>query len=76
MEETLTAIKVVASFSKEDREIDKFVQCSRQTCNVAKKQSETYALMVGLMKFSIFLFYAYALFIGSIFIARGFQNGN
>lgn len=28
------------------------------------------------MKFSIFLFYAYALFIGSMFIERGFMNGN
>lgn len=37
VEETLTAIKVVASFSKEDREIDKFVTCSQQTSLVAKK---------------------------------------
>lgn len=29
VEETLTAIKVVASFSKEDREIEKFIACSK-----------------------------------------------
>jgi hypothetical protein len=35
---------------------------------VSKQASATMALMVGLMKFSIFFFYTYALLIGSFFI--------
>jgi hypothetical protein len=32
------------------------------------------AIMVGLMKFSIFAFYAYALYVGSWFIELGIAN--
>ena len=38
------------------------------------KQSETYALMVGLMKFSIFFFYTYSLYVGSWFIQNRVPN--
>lgn len=67
-EETLTAIKVVCSFTREDREMRKFARHSRETMEVGKNASATMALMVGLMKFSIFFFYSYALFVGSFFI--------
>mgnify|MGYP000924356390 CR=1 FL=1 len=40
------------------------------------KQSETYALMVGLMKFTIFFFYSYALYVGSWFIENEVPNGD
>ena len=67
-EETLTAIKVVCSFTREDREMRKFARHSRETMEVGKNASATMALMVGLMKFCIFFFYSYALFVGSFFI--------
>ena len=67
-EETLTAIKVVTSFGREQRELEKFTEYSLKTREVAMKQSETYALMVGLMKFSIFFFNTYSLYVGSWFI--------
>ena len=73
-EETLTAIKVVTSFTREDRELRKFARFSRETMEVAKIASATSALMVGLMKFSIFFFYSYALFIGSYFIENKVMN--
>ena len=67
-EETLTAIKVVASFGREERELDKFVKWSLRTLKVAKRSSSTFSFMVGLMKFCIFFFYTYALVIGTVFI--------
>ena len=67
-EETLTAIKVVTSFGREQRELEKFTFWSQKTREVAGIQSQTYAKMVGLMKFSIFFFYSYALYVGSWFI--------
>ena len=69
-EETLSAIKVVASFGREERELDKFVKWSLRTLKIAKRSSATMAFMVGLMKFCIFFFYTYALYIGSIFIQQ------
>jgi ATP-binding cassette subfamily B (MDR/TAP) protein 1 len=73
-EETLTAIKVVAGFTREDRELAKFQRYSENTMIVGKKASATMAMMVGLMKFSIFFFYTYSLLIGSIFIVKKIPN--
>lgn len=67
-EETLTAIKVVASFGREDKELAKFVKWSLRTLRIAKRSSATFSFMVGLMKFCIFFFYTYALVIGSFMI--------
>jgi len=73
-EESLTAIKVVAGFTREDRELAKFKRYSENTMVVGKKASAMMALMVGLMKFSIFFFYTYSLLIGSIFIEKNIVN--
>ena len=67
-EETLTAIKVVAGFGREDREVRKFAKMSRRTRTVAKRYTFIYSFMVGIMKFAIFAFYAYSFYIGSTFI--------
>jgi ABC-type multidrug transport system fused ATPase/permease subunit len=47
-----------------------------KTREVAMKQSETFALMVALMKFTIFFFYSYALYVGSWFIENKVPNGD
>ena len=75
-EESLTAIKVVTSFGREQRELEKFTYWSQKTREVAGIQSQTYAKMVGLMKFSIFFFYSYALYVGSWFIENRVYNVN
>jgi subfamily B ATP-binding cassette protein MsbA len=64
-EETLTAIKVVSSFGREDREISKFEKQCQFATDVSKKATRTMATMVGLMKFVMFTFYTYAMFVGS-----------
>jgi ABC-type multidrug transport system fused ATPase/permease subunit len=74
-EETLTAIKVVASFGREEKELDKFVLWSLRTLKIAKRSSATMSFMMGLMKFCIFFFYTYALLIGSMFISQKKVNG-
>jgi ABC-type multidrug transport system fused ATPase/permease subunit len=75
-EETLTAIKVVSSFAREERELRKFARNSRETTEVAKKASATMALMVGIMKFAIFFFYSYTLYVGSFFIEYSVSDYN
>ena len=74
-EETLTAIKVVTSFGREDRELRKFTRWSKRTSRVAKKSVCSMSLMVGLMKFSIFFFYSYSMYLGSFFIVSEKENG-
>jgi ABC-type multidrug transport system fused ATPase/permease subunit len=73
-EETLTAIKVVCGFTREERELAKFSRYSYDTMIVGKKASATMALMVGLMKFFIFFFYTYSLVVGSVFIYKEIPN--
>ena len=69
-EETLTAIKVVAGFGREDLEVRKFAKWSRRTQRVAKKYTFMYSFMVGIMKFAIFMFYAYSFYVGSYFVSN------
>lgn len=73
-EETLTAIKVVASFGREEKELEKFVKWSLRTLKVAKRSHKMMSFMVGLMKFAIFFFYTFALVIGTCFILNGYIN--
>jgi ABC-type multidrug transport system fused ATPase/permease subunit len=70
-EETLTAIKVVASFGREEKELEKFVTWSLRTLKVAKRSQKMMSFMVGLMKFCIFFFYTFALLIGTVFMLNG-----
>ena len=67
-EETLTAIKVVAGFGREDRELRKFASFSRKTHRVAKQYTFMYSFMVGIMKFAIFAFYCYSFYVGSFLV--------
>lgn len=47
-----------------------------KTSAIAKNYQQRYCLTVGMTKFSIFLFYAYALFIGSVLIQYKVYNYN
>ena len=62
------AIKVVSGFGREDREAEKFRRMSHETTTVSKKFTFMYSFMVGIMKFAIFGFYAYSLYIGSLYV--------
>ena len=67
-EETLTAIKVVSGFGREDRELKKFAKWSRRTQTVAKKFTLISSFTNGIMKLALFAFYAYSFYIGSFFV--------
>ena len=73
-EETLTAIKVVTGFGREDREILKFTKWANRSASVAKKQAFFFGLTQGLVKFAIFFFYTYSMFWGSYFIYNRKEN--
>lgn len=73
-EETLTAIKVVSSFGREERELRKFIRYAKDTQDVGKRAVAIAALTTGLMKMTIFGFYAYTLYVGSWFIQFGVND--
>ena len=52
----------------EDQELAKFKKYATETKNVAKTATLKAAITVGLMKFTIFFFYTYSMYIGSIYI--------
>ena len=64
-EESLTAIKLVASFAQEDKEVEKFEKIALETKEIAKKSDKLSAYMFGFFKSFILGFYVYALWIGS-----------
>lgn len=66
--ETLYAIKVVASFGREKKELQKFIRWSEKTRDVGRKYQRRYSFMVAVMKLAIFSFYTFAFYIGSVFI--------
>lgn len=74
VEEQLTAIKVVTSFGRQDIAMEKFTVQSERTRQIAENQAATYAIMVALMKFTTFLFYAYTFYVGSYFIQWQLPN--
>ena len=67
-EETLTAIKVVAGFAREERELRKFIREAKKTHQVAKKFTFISSITTGVIKFAIFAFYTYSFLIGSFFV--------
>ena len=75
-EETLTAIKVVTSFGREERELKKFAQWSEKSKEVSLSAAAKFALCVGMTKFSIFFFYSYSLYVGSWFIQNQVPNNS
>ena len=74
--ETLYAIKVVASFGRENKEIDKFLAWTRKTEQVGKSFQRRFAFMVAIMKCAIFSFYTFAFYVGSVYIQDKKANPN
>jgi ABC-type multidrug transport system fused ATPase/permease subunit len=66
--ETLYAIKVVASFGREELELKKFKEQSKRTEEVGKCYQRRFSFMVAIMKFAIFSFYTFSFYVGSLYI--------
>ena len=72
--ETLYAIKVVASFGQEMKELEKFKKWTDKTESVGKKFQFRLAFMVAIMKCAIFSFYTFSFYVGSYFILNEYSN--
>ena len=74
VEESLTAIRLVASFANEVKEEQKFRALADETRVVAHVQEFWSAFIAGFFKFVIFVYYVYSFYIASIYIQKGFKN--
>ena len=74
IEETLTAVKLIASFAQEDKEMNKFEKLADDTRQVAQKTEICVAGFIGAFRFAIFGFYCYSFWVGTYFIQYGKIN--
>ena len=74
IEESLNAIRLIASFANEDKEISKFQKLAEETKTVCHKQELWSSLIVGIFKMSIFGYYVYSFYLASIYIQQKRTN--
>lgn len=74
VEESLSAIRLVASFANEDKETVKFNKLAIETMKVSHKQETWTSFLVGFFKALIFGYYVYSFYIASIYIEKGYRN--
>lgn len=60
VEESLTAIKLIASFANEEREEEKFNKLAESCKDISKRAGRWMAIVLGFYKFFIYGFYVYA----------------
>jgi ABC-type multidrug transport system fused ATPase/permease subunit len=73
-EEILSSIKLITSFSNEEKEIEKFVKQANVVRNSTYKHEVLSSSFMGLIRFMIFSFYVYAFWIGTVFIKNEIKN--
>jgi len=74
IEESLTAIRLIASYANEKKEEDKFVHLATEVKKVAHNQEFWNSFVQGLFKMMIFGYYVYSFYLASIYIEKGFTN--
>lgn len=74
IEESLTAVKLIASFANEKIETEKFRKKSKIVLDVTHRAEVWLSTVVALFKFSIFGYYVYSFYIATIYISKGYKN--
>jgi len=73
-EEILANIKVVVSFAREKKELDKFRDSARNLMVKSQTAEKRVGVMIGFIRFFIFGIYAIAFYVGGVFIKEGVEN--
>jgi len=68
VEESLTAVRLIASFANENKEEEKFRNLSNKVLQISQKSALWSAVMVGAFKMFIFGYFCYAFYIATFFI--------
>ncbi|CDW73063.1 abc transporter [Stylonychia lemnae] len=76
VEECLMSIKLITSFSQEEKEIKKFEKFAEQAKEISDKSEHQIAAFIGLLKFFIFGFYAFDSYLGTVYIEHKLYNAS
>jgi len=76
VEESLSAIRLITSFANEDKELNKFEKLADEVRSISHRSEYWLAAMVGMFRFVIFGFYAYAFWIATVYIENKRVNPN
>jgi ABC-type multidrug transport system fused ATPase/permease subunit len=74
VEESLSAIRLIASFANEEKEEKKFMNLSSKVLEIAQKSQFWSAMMIGAFKMFIFGYFCYAFYIATFFIQNKVGN--
>ena len=74
IEESLSSIRLIASFANERKEQDKFEKLSLEAAQVAQKSHIAISAIVALFKMAIFGYYAYSFYIATFYIQHQKEN--
>ena len=74
IEESLTAIRLIASYANEKKEEEKFVHLATEVKKVAHNQEFWNSFVAGFFKMTIFAYYVYSFYLASIYIEKGYTN--
>ncbi|CDW90568.1 abc transporter [Stylonychia lemnae] len=74
VEESLMSIKLITSFSQEEKEIQKFEKLVDQAKQISDKSEHWIAAFIGFLKFVLFWFYAFETYLGTFFIQYNLTN--
>lgn len=74
VEESLFAIKLIASFANEGKEVRKFEALANQILQVSRKQHFWSSFIIGAFKMFIFGYFCYAFYISTLFIEKKYGN--
>jgi ATP-binding cassette, subfamily B (MDR/TAP), member 1 len=75
-EECISALKLVVSFSQEDRMIELYKKKAAVTMEISKVANRKTAIMFGCIRTLIFGFFLYAFYIATVFVEKGLINPN
>lgn len=76
VEESLSAIRLITSFAKEKRELEKFEKLTSEVREISHSAEYWLATFIGVFRFIIFGFYVYTFWIATHYIKKGFNNPN
>ena len=74
VEESLSAIRLITSFAKEEKEIAKFEKQAHDVKEISHTSEVWLSGMIGMFRFVVFGFYVYSFWIATVYIEKGIKN--
>lgn len=74
VEEILTAVRLIASYANEAKEVEKFEKLAGDVKRISHDQEVWLSITIGIFKTVIFLYYVYSFYLASIYVEKQYGN--